>query len=200
MKHQRDNQIGPWKVTSKRTAFENPWIKIEDHGVIHPDDTPGEYGVVRFKNFAVGVLPIDEDGYTYLVGQHRFPHDTFSWELPEGGGPMAEDPLQSAKRELVEETGFSAENWQTLSTFDVSNSVTDEKAICYLAWNLTAGDAAPESSEALTVKRVLFNDLLEMVMRGEITDSLTIIMTLTAHIKALRSELPMPISHLIIAP
>ena len=126
MKHQRDNQIGPWKVTSKRTAFENPWIKIEDHGVIHPDDTPGEYGVVRFKNFAVGVLPIDEDGYTYLVGQHRFPHDTFSWELPEGGGPMAEDPLQSAKRELVEETGFSAENWQTLSTFDVSNSVTDE--------------------------------------------------------------------------
>lgn len=190
---------GPWQITARRTAFENPWIKIDDHKVIHPDNSPGEYGVVRFKNLAIGVLPINDEGYTWLVGQHRFPHDAYSWELPEGGGPVGIDPAQSARRELEEETGLRASNWEELCRFDISNSVTDEKAVCFLAWGLSAGAASPEPSEALKLKKVRFNELLDMVVSGKITDSLTIVMTLTAHTKALRGDAPAPISQFLLA-
>ena len=186
-------KVGPWRVTAERSAFDNPWINIVDHRVIHPDGSPGEYGVVRFKNRAIGVLPLHADGSVPLVGQHRFPLDRYSWELPEGGAPFHEDPLEAAKRELAEETGFSARSWRELGRFDVSNSVTDETAIFYLAWDLEAGKAAPEPSEALSLNTVSFKTLLEMVMSGEITDSLTVVMTQTAYIKALRGEAPAPI-------
>ncbi len=194
----KPENAGPWRINSKHDVFENPWIKVVDHNVTHPDGSPGEYGVVNFKNLAVGVLPVNGDGAVPLVGQHRFPLDRYSWELPEGGGPVDTEPLQSAKRELAEETGLSAASWAPLSAFDISNSVTDERAICFLAWDLSDGAAAPEPSEALTLKWVSYKDLLEMVMMGEITDSLTIVMTLTAHVKALRGEAPAPISgHLL---
>ena len=189
-----DRKNGPWTVNTERTVFDNPWISVEDHAVVHPDGSDGEYGVVRFKNLAIGVLPIDANGDAWLVGQHRYPHNKYSWELPEGGGSIGVDPLVSAKRELKEETGLMARQWRRISAFDLSNSVTDERAVCFLAWDLVAGDAAPEASEALTIKRVKFASLLEMVMTGEITDSLTIIMTLTAHTLALRGLAPEPIS------
>lgn len=191
--------VGPWRVHSQTEVFDNPWIGVIDHEVTHPDGSPGKYGVIKFKNLAIGVLPIDDEGYVHLVGQHRFPLDRYSWELPEGGGPLDIDPLESAKRELQEETGFIAREWAQLSAFDISNSVTDERAICYLAWDLESGEAAPEPSELLTLKRVSFKDLLDMVMTGEITDSLTIVMTLTAFAKALRGEAPAPISRHILA-
>lgn len=193
-------KIGPWTVTSARTVFDNPWIRVVDHGVVHPNGAEGEYGVVQFKNIAIGVLPIDAAGKVTLVGQHRFPHDRYSWELPEGGGPVGIDPLISARRELEEETGLAAASWAPLVAFDISNSVTDERAVCFYAWDLTQGAAAPEASEALTIKKVPFNALLEMVMKGEIADSLTIVMTLCAHAQALRGEAPAPISGSLLAP
>ena len=191
--------VGPWGVKTRRTVFDNPWIRLVDHEVTHPDGSDGVYGVVQFKNLAIGVLPIDDEGYTWLVGQHRFAHDAYGWELPEGGSPVDASPEEGAKRELEEETGFSAAHWLELSRLDLSNSVTNEKSICYLAWGLTEGVPKPDPSEALTLRRVLFKDLLEMVMDGEITDSLTIVMTLTAHAKALRGSLPEPISRHILA-
>jgi 8-oxo-dGTP pyrophosphatase MutT (NUDIX family) len=184
---------GPWTVKSERLVFENPWIAIEDHAVVHPDGAAGEYGVVRFKNLAIGVLPVDADGNVFLVGQHRYPLDRYSWELPEGGGGLDVPAIESARRELEEETGVVAREWRELATFDISNSVTDERAICYLAWDLTPGNAAPDGSEALTMKKVKFEELLEMVMNGSISDSLTIIMTLKAHLLALRRDAPEPI-------
>ncbi|MEM8937511.1 MAG: NUDIX hydrolase [Pseudomonadota bacterium] len=192
------DRIGPWRVLSARTAFDNPWIRIIDHAVTHPDGSPGEYGVVHFKNRAIGVLPIDEKGCVPLVGQHRFPLDRYSWELPEGGGKLETDPLDAAKRELREETGFTAQSWAPLTTFDISNSVTDEQAICYLAWDLKAGRASPDPSEKITLKKIEFIELFNMVVAGEITDSMTIIMTLAAHAKALRGEAPAPISEFIL--
>jgi len=191
-------KIGPWTVNAARSAFDNPWINIVDHDVTHPDGTPGRYGVVKFKNLAIGVLPIAENGDVWLVGQHRFPLDAYSWELPEGGGPLDTPALASAKRELAEETGLSARSWLEISSFDVSNSVTDERAVCFLAWGLEEGAAAPEPSEVLTVRRVSFKTLLEKVLNGEIRDSLTIVMTLIAYAKALRGALPAPICKLIL--
>ncbi|GJL95388.1 MAG: DNA mismatch repair protein MutT [Hyphococcus sp.] len=192
-------KIGPWTVHSAADAFDNPWINVTDHKVTHPNGEAGQYSVVRFKNLAVGVLPIDQNGDVWLVGQHRFPHDRYSWELPEGGAPLAEDPLEAAKRELAEETGLHAKEWSELTRFDLSNSVTDERAIGFLAWGLSQGEASPEASEELTIKRVSFRTLFEMVLKGEVRDSLTIVMTLTAHAKALRGDVPQPICGHILA-
>lgn len=194
-----ETRIGPWRVLTERAVYENPWISVVHHDVAHPDGSPGQYGVVRFKNLAVGVLAIDAEGMVPIVGQHRFPHNRYSWELPEGGGALSDDPLTTARRELEEETGLTASSWAPLCAFDVSNSVTDERAVCFLAWDLSEGVAAPEPSEALTVMKISFADALEKVMSGEITDSLTIVMVQTAVIRALRGELPDPISGLALA-
>ena len=192
-----EKKNGPWTVKTESRVFDNPWIAVEDHGVVHPDGSLGEYGVVRFKNIAVGVLPISADGDVRLVGQHRYPLGKYSWELPEGGGPLHAPPLVSAKRELEEETGLVARGWLQFAEFDISNSVTDERAVCFLAWDLEPGKAASDPSEALTIKQVKFDRLLEMVMDGEISDSLTIVMTLKAHLLALRGRAPEPISDIL---
>lgn len=194
-----DTRRGPWTVHTSTEVFRNPWISLTDHTVRQPDGSPGQYGVVSFANIAVGVLPIDQDGHVHLVGQHRFPSNTYSWELPEGGSPIGADPLDGAKRELAEETGFSATNWAPLASFDLSNSVTDERSECFLAWDLQAGEASPEPSEDLEIARVPFAVLHERVLAGDIRDSLTIIMTLTAHTKAMRGALPDAVARLILA-
>lgn len=191
-------KIGPWRIADVRTVYDNPWIRVIDHAVSHPDGSPGQYGVVRFKNRAIGVLPIDDEGATWLVGQHRFPLDAYSWELPEGGGPLGEDPLEAAKRELAEETGLTAGLWAPLVEMDLSNSVTDEVAVCFIATDLRCGAARPEASEALEVRRIPFRDLVNDVLAGRIRDSLTVAMTLAAEAKALRGTLPEAISRRIL--
>lgn len=190
-------QIGPFGVRSARLVYDNPWIGVVHHEVTRPDGGDGEYGVVRFKNRAVGVLPIADDGTTYLVGQHRFPFDRYSWELPEGGGPLNEDPLATAQRELAEETGLIAADWLPLVSFDVSNSVTDEEAVCFLAFGLSEGQAAPEPTEKLQVRKIAFAALLAEVLDGSIRDSLTIAMALAAHVRALNGGLPERICRLL---
>ena len=193
-----DEERSPFIVRGMEVAFENPWIRIEDHDVLRPDGAPGEYGVVRFKNRAIGVLPIDAAGRVPLVGQHRFPLGRYSWELPEGGGAKDIAPLEAAKRELKEETGMTARAWLELSAFDVSNSVTDEVATCFLAWDLTEGTAAPDPTEVLQTRLVAFSDLLTMCLSGEIRDSLTLVMAFSAHIKAARGDLPDEVARLIV--
>ena len=193
-------KVGPWLINSTKTVYDNPWIAVDDHEVTRPDGAPGQYGVVHFKNLAIGVMPIDADGNVRLVGQHRFPQDRYSWELPEGGGPLDQPPLESAKRELIEETGLVAASWEELCQFDISNSVTDERAICYIAWDLTQKAPEPDPTEILTRKTIPFVELFEMVISGEITDSLTIVMTLMVYAKALRGEGPEPICSLKLEP
>ena len=170
----------PWTILSQQTIHENPWIRIEHHDVITPTGTNGIYTCVDFKNWAIGVVPIDTDGYTYIVGQYRFPLQEYSWEIPEGGGYKNVSPLESGQRELLEETGITAKNWQLLYEFNTSNSVTNERAFIFLATNLTFGQAQPEETEELSLKKIAFTDLLEMVYKNEVKDSLTIIGTLIA--------------------
>jgi len=169
-----DKYSNPWQTLSTRDVYDNPWIRVRQDEVIRPDGQPGIYGVVHYKNKAIAVLPIDDEGFTYLVGQYRYTLHIYSWEIPEGGCPEGEKPLEAAKRELLEETGLTAEHWTQLGTAHLSNSVSDEEAILFLATGLTQGEAQPEGTEKLEVRRVEFSEALRMVMAGEITDSLAV--------------------------
>ena len=164
----------PWKILSSKAVYDNDWINLTEYKIINPGGGHGIYGKVHFKNKAVGIVPIDDEGNIYLVGQYRFPLDAFSWEIPEGGSPYDEDPLSSAKRELKEETGIEARNWQKLLDIHLSNSVSDEIGHIYLATGLSYTDAEPEETEEIHVKKLPFDEAYQMLLNGEITDSLTI--------------------------
>lgn len=171
MHHPEDN---PWKITSEKEIYSNPWIGLTEYQVINPSGNPGIYGKVHFKNYAIGIVALDDDLNTYLVGQYRFAPDEYSWEIPEGGGPLGTDPLDSAKRELLEETGLKATEWQEIQRMHLSNSVSDELCIIYLARGLEQHEAEPEETEQLIVKKLPFSAVYDMVCRGEILDSVTV--------------------------
>ncbi|RYG17975.1 MAG: NUDIX hydrolase [Chitinophagaceae bacterium] len=167
-------EINPWETLQSEVKYDNNWIRLTEHQVINPSGGKGIYGEVHFKNLAIGILPLDEDYNTWLVGQYRYPLKAYSWEIPEGGGPLGDNSLDSAKRELLEETGMSAENWTEIQRMHLSNSVSDELSIIYLATGLTQGIAMPEETEQLIVKKIPFEDAYQMVVRGEITDSMSV--------------------------
>ena len=180
----------PWRVLARRPVYRNPWIAVEEFDTLAPTGAPALYGKVAFQNLAVGVLPIWPDGTVTLVGQHRFTFDAWSWEMPEGGVPLANDPLEGARRELREETGLSAGEWREVLRMHLSNSVCDEQAICFLAWNLSEGEAAPDDTEALRIARVPFAEALEAALAGRLQDSLTVATLLRAHHMAVTGALP----------
>lgn len=167
-------QFGPWKRRSRSQRYDNPWITVEHDEVLTPRGTEGVYGVVHFKNIAIGVIPLDEQQHTWIVGQYRYPHRAYSWEIPEGGGPVDQDPLHSAQRELAEEVGLSAQRWDLLLEMDLSNSVTDERCLIYLARQLSPVSAHPDETEELSVRRIPFTELHEGVLEGRFKDSITV--------------------------
>lgn len=170
----KDQTKNPWKTLSSKEIYENSWISLTEHQVVNPSGGKGIYGKVHFKNLAVGILVLDEDANTWLVGQYRYPLNEYSWEIPEGGGFMGTDPLESAKRELSEETGITAKSWTEIQRMHLSNSVSDELGIIYLARDLAYGEAEPEETEQLTLRKLPFEQAFEMVLNGEITDSLSV--------------------------
>ena len=178
-----------WQVIETRDVYDNPWIRVVEHDVIDPNGNPGLYGVVRVKGLAVGILPVDQEGMTWLVGQQRFPRDYYSWELPEGGGSF-DDPQGSAERELLEETGLKAGGWQELLRMDLSNAITDEQAIGFIAWDLEEGTAEPEACERLELRRLPVREAVEMALSGEIVDAFAQTMLLKADALARRGMLP----------
>jgi 8-oxo-dGTP pyrophosphatase MutT (NUDIX family) len=194
----RGTRNGPWTINSREIVYDNVWISVVHHEVTRPDGAAGVYGVVEFKNVAVGVLPIDADGMTVLVGQHRFALDAYSWELPEGGAAQGEAPEAAGRRELAEETGLIAGGLFPLCAFDLSNSVTNERSACFLAYDLTAGEAAPEPDEILERRRVSFGALHKMALDGEIRDSLTLLMVFSAVAAARAGRLPDALARLIL--
>lgn len=165
----------PWKTLSTKEIYNNPWIKLEEHEVINPGGGQGVYGKVSFKNKAIGIIPIDENKFTWLVGQYRYTLDEYSWEIPMGGGPIENDVLNSAKRELKEETGLTAKKWEQIMRIHTSNSVTDEEGFVFLAEELEEGENQLEESESdLKVWKIPFAVALDMVIKGKITDSLSV--------------------------
>lgn len=164
----------PWKITGEKQVYNNPWIILTEYDVINPRGGKGIYGKVHFKNVAVGVLALDQDRNIYLVGQYRFAIDAYSWEIPEGGSPENTDPVLGARRELKEETGLVAENWELLLTMHLSNSVSDELAYVYLATGLVQETAEPEETEELMIRKIAFEEAVQMVGSAEITDSMSV--------------------------
>lgn len=171
MQHPEDN---PWKITDETVIYDNPWINLTEYQVINPSGNPGIYGKVHYKNYAIGILPLDDDLNIYLVGQYRFALSEYSWELPEGGCPLGTPMLESAKRELLEETGLKAREWTELQRMHLSNSVSDELNIIYLARGLEQFEAEPEDTEQLQIRKVPFEEAYRMVCRNEITDAISV--------------------------
>ena len=167
-------RVGPWRRTARRLAYENPWIAVWHDDVVRPDGRPGIYGVVHFRGLAAGVVAIDDRDRVLLVGQHRYTLDAYSWEIPEGGVDQGEEALAGARRELREETGVVAAAWREIGRFHLSNSVTDEAGVLYLATDLRQEEAAPEATEELEVRWVPFADALAMTLDGRISDAMAI--------------------------
>lgn len=168
-------QVGPWRRLGSDVIYDNRWIAVRHEAVITPAGTAGVYGVVHFKSRAVGIIPIDDEDHTWLVRQFRYTLNQHLWEIPMGGGPLDEDPVQTAHRELAEETGLRADQMQEVMRLFVSKSVTDEEGVVYVARGLTAGAAQPEDTEAdLELLRLPLAEAVQWAMDGRITDVISI--------------------------
>lgn len=165
---------GPWTTLKEEVRYDTPWISVSHHDILDPSGRAGIYGVVHFKNLAIGVVPLDKDLNTWIVGQYRYPIQAYSWEIPEGGGRRDIPPLDSARRELREEAGIVAERWTEVLRMDLSNSASDEHAILYVAQDLSFFDPEPDHNEELALRKLPFQALYDMVVRGEVRDSLTV--------------------------
>lgn len=171
----------PWRTLKKTISFKNSYFSVSEREVLTPSGDPGYYGVIHFVRHAVGAIPIDDDGNTWLVGQYRYPHDTYEWEIPEGGADPGETTLECAQRELLEETGIIASEWQLLLEMQISNSVTDEISTTYVARGLSFTEAQPESTEQLAIRKLPLAEAVSMAMDGSIRDSISVASLLKLH-------------------
>lgn len=185
-----DDPLNPWTTLGAEARFEDPWIRVEQHEVINAAGIRGSYGVVRFKKHGVGIVPIDAEGRTLLVGQWRYPLGRHLWEIPEGGHTYDEDALDAARRELREEVGVTARSWRQMLQMEMSTALTDERVTCFVAWDLEAADAEPDPQEVLAVRRLPLVEAIALARRGEISDAVSIAALLKLDTMIARGELP----------
>lgn len=162
-----------WKKLSTRTVYENDWMQVREDQVINPGGGKNLYGHVHFKTVAVAIIPIDDANNTWLVGQDRYTLGEYSWEIPMGGAPLDEPPLEAAKRELQEETGIRAASWEELMRLHTSNSITDEQGFAYVATDLSLGEPDCGETEDLEIRKLPLGAAVQMVFDGQITDAIS---------------------------
>lgn len=179
-----------WTSHGEEVLVDTPWMRVTRHPATAPTGAAADYQVVRPKNVGTGVLPLHEDGTVTLVGQHRFSLMRYSWEMPEGGAPEGEDPFEAVKRELAEEAGLAAEHWRAALDLDLSNSITDERCVTWVAWGLSPAPVDPDPTEVIAAMRVPFRDLLAEIERGAVRDGLTVATAYKAYHMAREGELP----------
>ena len=163
-----------WKTLKSKVVYDNPWMTVMEDRVVNPGGGENDYGHIRFKNRAIGIVPLDDAGNTWLVGQDRYTLGLYSWEIPMGGGALEENPLEAAKRELQEETGLLASDWRQLMFIHTTNSITNEEGFIYVARDLTVDEPDAEESEVLQLRKLPLIEAVEMIRRGEITDVISI--------------------------
>lgn len=181
---------GPWTTLSEEVVYSSPWIVVNKHDIIDPSGTAGTYSVVHFRSLAVGVVALDDEMNTWLVGQYRYPTESYSWEIPEGGSARDVPPLEGAKRELLEEAGITAERWTEILRMDLSNSASDEQAVLFVARGLSFQAPQPDHNEELAQRKLPFSELYGMVVRGEVLDSLTVAAVLRVQLMIQEGTLP----------
>lgn len=189
----------PWRNDGERLIYENAWLRLTGHPAVAPTGLQADYVVMRPKNLSVGVLPVHDDGAVTLVGQQRFALMNWSWEMPEGGAPFNEDPLDGARRELAEEAGLAAAVWREALRVEMSNSVTDERALSWIAWDLSPAPLDPDPTEVIRIARVPFADLLREIGRGAVRDMFTVATSLRAYHMAREGELPPELAKAMLA-
>jgi len=168
------SQSNPWKFIRRKRIYENPWFRVDEDEVINPAGRTNLYGAIRFKTQAIGIIPIDAAGNTWLVGQYRYVPDEYSWEIPMGGSPLGEEILETARRELKEETGLTAKKWTRLMRLHTSNSVTDEEGFVFVAQDLTEGETEFEETEDITLKKLPLTAAVQLMLDGAITDAISV--------------------------
>ena len=166
---------GPWVQLSNKSIYENPWIRVDHHEVLTPARTRGMYGCVHFKHRAIGIIPVDDEGNTFLVKQYRYVLGEETYEIPEGGAPADETPLFCAQRELEEETGLKAKFWKPLTRLHLSNCVTDEEAFLFLAKELSVGVQKLDDTESIEVIKLPLVEACAWAESGKITDALSVL-------------------------
>lgn len=168
------NAPKPWRTISSRTAYENPWITVTEDEVIRPDGSAGIYGVVELRNEAVFVVAIDDVDRVLLVEVERYTVGR-SWEVPAGGSD-GEDPLVAAQRELLEETGFEADEWTRVGRMAALNGICRAPEVVFVARGLRQlDDGQDRATEGIAaVRAVPWTQVLQMVAGGEIQDGETV--------------------------
>ncbi|MEH6469804.1 MAG: NUDIX hydrolase [Halopseudomonas sp.] len=160
----------PWTRLASRMVYENAWIRVREDQVMTPTGSHGLYGLVKFRNRAIAIIPVDDQGYTWLIGQYRYPLNQYSWEVPMGGYPVELAAIEGAHKELREETGLRAAKMTPLMQVHLSNSVTDEAGSAFVAQQLEQGETDFDDTEQLSIKRLPFDEALAMTLDGRITD------------------------------
>lgn len=163
-----------WKRLSSQVVYDNPWITVFDEQVINPAGGENQYGRVHFKSKAIAIVPIDEEGNTWLVGQDRYTTGKYSWEVPMGGSNPGEEPAVAARRELKEETGLTAGALEPIMRLHTSNSITDEEGFVFIATALREEEPEFDEMEVLKIRKLPLADAVDMVRLGEITDAISI--------------------------
>jgi 8-oxo-dGTP pyrophosphatase MutT (NUDIX family) len=191
------DQANPWTILHREEKFTCSYFSVRSDTVQFGASRPRTYNSVRMKSLGVTIAPIDDEGCTTLVGQFRYVLDRFTWELPAGGCRLDQAPVDAAKIELSEETGYRATHWLRLFDGTVSPGSMDGRTQCFVAWGLQSGAPHPEPEEELVQRRVPFAVSVSMALSGEISHFGSIGLLLGIHTKLVRGELPKDLTMLL---